>query len=87
MPWFRIHGKSYLLLAVACPKRTTWPFKSKKKGRRRSPINSTQTITWPIISAHTITKPSNSTDTVTQLSIATDNTHGTAFSDDARCVS
>ncbi|MBA0878537.1 hypothetical protein Goshw_007525 [Gossypium schwendimanii] len=25
--------------AIACPKGTTWPFKSKKKGRRRKPIN------------------------------------------------
>ncbi|MBA0633811.1 hypothetical protein Godav_026008 [Gossypium davidsonii] len=64
-----------------------WPFKSKKKGRRHKPINEAQTFTQPIIIAHTITRPSNSTDTVTRPSSLTDNTHGTAFSDDARCVS
>ncbi|MBA0672196.1 hypothetical protein Goklo_029440 [Gossypium klotzschianum] len=62
-----------------------WPFKSKKKGRRHKPINEAQTFTQPIIIAHTITRPSNSTDTVTRPSSLTDNTHGTAFSDDARC--
>ncbi|KAG8501488.1 hypothetical protein CXB51_004002 [Gossypium anomalum] len=36
----------------SCPKRTTEPFKSKKKGRRRRPINST----------HTIIRPNSSTD-------------------------
>ncbi|MBA0878208.1 hypothetical protein Goshw_006014, partial [Gossypium schwendimanii] len=63
----------------------TWPFKSKKKGRRRKLINEAQTITRPIISTNTITRPSNSTDTVTRPSSSTDDTHGTAFSDDARC--
>ncbi|MBA0633812.1 hypothetical protein Godav_026008 [Gossypium davidsonii] len=73
--------------AIACPKGMMWPFKSKKKGRRHKPINEAQTFTQPIIIAHTITRPSNSTDTVTRPSSLTDNTHGTAFSDDARCVS
>ncbi|MBA0877770.1 hypothetical protein Goshw_016503 [Gossypium schwendimanii] len=73
---------------IVCPKGTTWPFKSKKKGRRRKPINEAQTFTRPIISAYTITRHShnNSTDTVTRPSSSTEDTHGTAFSDDARCV-
>ncbi|MBA0754227.1 hypothetical protein Gogos_020894, partial [Gossypium gossypioides] len=57
-----------------------WPFKSKKKGRRRRPINSAHTITQPINNAHTITRPSNSTHTVTGPNTSTDNTHSTAFS-------
>ncbi|MFQ6647734.1 hypothetical protein Gotur_021562 [Gossypium turneri] len=54
-----------------------WPFKSKKKGQRRRPI----IITQPII------RPSNNTYTVTGPNNSTDDTHSTAFSDDARCVS
>ncbi|MBA0876808.1 hypothetical protein Goshw_012781 [Gossypium schwendimanii] len=50
---------------IACPKGTTWPFKSKKKGRQRKLINEAKTFTRPIINTHTITRPSNSTDTVT----------------------
>ncbi|MBA0636393.1 hypothetical protein Godav_025076 [Gossypium davidsonii] len=52
-------------MTTTCPKGTTWPFKSKTKGRRRKPITEAQTITWPIISGHSITRPSESTDTVT----------------------
>ncbi|KAG8491049.1 hypothetical protein CXB51_014201 [Gossypium anomalum] len=35
----------------SCPKGTTGPFKSKKKGRRRKPINNTHTIIRPNSSA------------------------------------
>ncbi|MBA0878020.1 hypothetical protein Goshw_008788 [Gossypium schwendimanii] len=73
-------------VAIACPKGTTWPFKSKKKGRRRKPINEAQTFTQPIIIAHTITRHGNSTNIVTRPSSSTDDTHGTAVSNDARCV-
>ncbi|MBA0877910.1 hypothetical protein Goshw_011403 [Gossypium schwendimanii] len=73
--------------AIACPKGTTWPFKSKKKGQRHRPINEAQKFTRPIISAHNFIRPSNSTDIVTRPSSSTDDTHGTAFSDDARYVS
>ncbi|MBA0877636.1 hypothetical protein Goshw_008352, partial [Gossypium schwendimanii] len=34
------------------PKGTTWPFKSKKNGRRRRFINEARTITRPIINTH-----------------------------------
>ncbi|MFQ6654083.1 hypothetical protein Gotur_025198 [Gossypium turneri] len=68
-------------------KRVTWSFKSKKKGRRCRPINEARKFTWPIISGHNFIRPSNSTDTVTRPSSSTDDTHGTAFSDDAKCVS
>ncbi|MBA0879227.1 hypothetical protein Goshw_004720 [Gossypium schwendimanii] len=50
---------------ITCPKGMTWPFKSKKNGRRRRPIYETQAIIQPIISTHTITRPNNNTDTVT----------------------
>ncbi|MFQ6646479.1 hypothetical protein Gotur_019919 [Gossypium turneri] len=72
---------------ITCPKETTWPFKSKTKGRRCRPINEAQTFTRPIISGHSITRPSGSTDTVTRPSSSTNDALGTAFSDDARCVS
>ncbi|MBA0633579.1 hypothetical protein Godav_029146 [Gossypium davidsonii] len=72
---------------ITCPKRTTWDFKSKTKGRRHMPINEAQTFTRPIISGHSITKPSESTNTVTRPSSSTNDTHGTAFSDDVRCLS
>ncbi|KAK5802646.1 hypothetical protein PVK06_030257 [Gossypium arboreum] len=58
--------------AIACPKGTTWPFKSLNKGRRRRPINGT----------HTITRPSNRTYTVTGPNNSTVDTHNTASSDD-----
>ncbi|KAG8479199.1 hypothetical protein CXB51_029934 [Gossypium anomalum] len=51
----------------SCPKGMMRPFKSKKKGRRCRPINS----------SHTIIRPNSSAD----------DTHITAFSDYAKCVS
>ncbi|KAG8498178.1 hypothetical protein CXB51_007402 [Gossypium anomalum] len=64
----------------SCSKGTTGPFKSKKKGRRRRPINSVHTISRPINSAHTISKPINSAATITGPNSSTDDTHITAFS-------
>ncbi|MBA0876684.1 hypothetical protein Goshw_017453, partial [Gossypium schwendimanii] len=61
--------------AIACPKGTTWPFKSKKKGRRGRPINEAQSVTRPssapIQSSGPETAPTQSPNPTVQLTIPT----------------
>ncbi|MBA0633616.1 hypothetical protein Godav_024553 [Gossypium davidsonii] len=83
MPWFSIHRKPYLLSAderqqqLCVQRERRGPLNPRKRDDDACPSTRPKHSPGLSSAADTATRPSNSTDDI----------HGTAFSDDARCIS